>query len=103
MMYSFDLEDIIRIFLKAIILSFIFAILLVLLTYLIKLNIYVAYYISDILNIPRDASITTMSFGFANNIIFLITVLECGLCTRLFYKIINTSTYEDIKDFIVNL
>ena len=62
-------RDIIRIVLKTIIITLVFAPLLIGAFYLIHSNVNIAYYISDVLDIPRDLSLTVMSAGFANNII----------------------------------
>ena len=71
--------------------------------YLLHTNINFAYYISDELEIPRDLSLTIMSAGFANNIIILLSVFEFAIGFWLVYKIANTTLFQNVKDFVINL
>lgn len=71
--------------------------------YLLNTNINFAYYISDKLEIPRDLSLTVMSAGFANNIIILMSVFEFGLGIWLVNKLMKTTVYDNVKNFIINL
>lgn len=71
--------------------------------YLLKFNFNIADYISYISGIPRDMAISIASFGFVNNIVILMSVIETVLCIYISYKIVNTSTYKNIKNFMLNL
>lgn len=102
-MYGLDLEDYARVIIKSLILTFICAMFLFGAYYLIRLNINVAYYISDITGIPRDLELTVMSAGFANNIIILLTTFEFGIIIYLVNKITNTKIYNNVAEFVINL
>ncbi len=99
----YDLRDFICDFFKIAIALALIIILGGLAIYLVHTNINFAYYISDKLEIPRDLSITTMSAGFANNIIIILTVFEFGFGIWLVNKITNTTIYDNIKNFLINL
>ena len=98
-------RDYIGIIVKTLILTLIFTPLLIglFLFYLMNSNINFAYYISDVLDIPRDLSLTITSAGFANNIIILMTVFELGFVFWIVNKITNTTIYDNVKEFIINL
>lgn len=96
-------RDYIGIIVKTLILTLIFTPLLIGLFYLMNSNINFAYYISDVLDIPRDLSLTITSVGFANNIIILMTVFELGFVFWIVNKITNTTIYDNVKEFIINL
>lgn len=96
-------KDYVSIILKTLIITLIFAPLLIGVFYLMNSNINFAYYISDVLNIPRDLSLTVMSAGFANNIIILTTVFELGVGFWLVNKITKTTVYDNVREFIINL
>ncbi len=96
-------RDYVSIILKTLILTLIFAPLLIGAFYLMNSNVNFAYYISDVLDIPRNLSLTVMSAGFANNIIILMTVFEFGFAIWLGNKITKTELYDNVKKFVINL
>ena len=96
-------RDYISIITKTLILTLIFTPLLIGVFYLMNSNINFAYYISDVLDIPHDLSLTVMSAGFANNIIILMTVFELGVGFWLVNKITKTTVYDNVREFIINL
>lgn len=102
-MVRLDIEDILVIVLKSLILTAIFVPLLIGLFYLVHINIGFAYTISDKLDIPRDLALTPMSAGFANNIMILSTVFEFGFTIWLITKLSKTHIYKNIKNFVINL
>ena len=96
-------RDYVSIILKVLILTLIFAPLLIGVFYLMNSNVNFAYYISDTLDIPHDLSLTVMSAGFANNIIILMTFFELGFGFWLVNKITKTTVYDNVRKFVINL
>ena len=82
-------KKIIFIFIKTIFLLF----LVTGISFLIKSNIQFANYICEITKIPKDFAITTISPGYANEIIFILTVFEVGIILIILQKINNYSFF----------
>lgn len=58
-------------------------------TILIDRNIVFANYLCNTMGIPKDLSITMMSFGFANEVVFLSSLFEIGIILYIYFRIIN--------------
>ena len=71
--------------------------------YIIRFNLNVANYISNITGIPSDMSISIMSAGFVNNIVILMLAIEIILFAYFFQRIMKTSFFKKASSFIVNL
>ena len=95
-------KDYIMIFLKSIILNIIFILIAFTFTELLNFNIKVSSYICNVSEIPYDFVLGMWSFGFANNIVILMTIFELGFGIYIINKIANVKFYINIKNFIIN-
>lgn len=96
------LEDYIYIFVKAVLISTLLVLILIGLIYVLDFDYNFAYYISDIIGIPSDLSISMMSAGFANEIIILMMTIEFGFIIYFIDKIAETKMYNKLKTFVLN-
>ena len=95
-----SVKDYILCFIKSFLQTSMIVILSLGILYVIRINLKFANYISNITGIPSDMSI---SAGFVNNIVILMSTMEIVLFVYLFQKIMKTSFYEKTRSFIVNL
>lgn len=102
-MYYLDFKDYVRIVLKSLLVSLIIVPLFLGICFLVKTNIDFSYFVCDLCDIPRDLAISVMSIGFANNMIFLLSVFEFGVIYYLFNKIKNSKFYTIVWEFMTNL
>lgn len=102
-MYYLDFKDYVRIVLKSLLASLIIVPIFLEICFLIKTNIDFSYFVCDSCDIPRDLAISVMSMGFANNMIFLLSVFEFGVIYYLFNKIKNSKLYTIVWEFMTNL
>lgn len=102
-MYYLDFKDYVRIVLKSLLATLIIVPLFFGICFLIKTNIDFSYFVCDSCDIPRDLAISVMSMGFANNMIFLLSVFEFGVIYYLFNKIKNSKFYTIVWEFMTNL
>lgn len=98
-----NVKDYILCFIKALFQTLIVIILSLGILYIIRFNLNVANYISNITGIPSDMSISIMSAGFVNNIVILMLVIEIILFAYFFQRIMKTSFFKKASSFIVNL
>ena len=102
-MYYLDFKDYVRIVLKSLLASLIIVPIFLEICFLIKTNIDFSYFVCDSCDIQRDLAISVMSMGFANNMIFLLSVFEFGVIYYLFNKIKNSKLYTIVWEFMTNL
>ena len=102
-MYYLDFKDYIHIVLKSLLATLIIVPLFIGICFLVKTNIVFSYFGCDLCDIPRDLAISVMSMGFANNMIFLLSVFEFGVIYYLFTKIKMTKIYTIVWEFMTNL
>ena len=76
-------------FVRAIFKSFMIVLIILFMVFLLDKNISFANYLCKKMEIPRDLSLTVMSFGFANEVILLSSVFELGIILYIYFKIIN--------------
>lgn len=98
-----NVKDYILCFIKSLFQTLIVVILSLGILYIIRFNLNVANYISNITGIPSDMSISIMSAGFVNNIVILMLVIEIILFAYFFQRIMKTSFFKKASSFIVNL
>ena len=109
-MYYLDFKDYVRIVLKSLLASLIIVPIFLGICFLIKTNIDFSYFVCDSCDIPRDLAISVMSMGFANNMIFLLSVFEFGVIYYLFNKIKRLQTlyyclgiYDKFMKWVINI
>lgn len=96
------LEDYIYIFIKSLLITTMLVLVIIGLVYIIDFDYNFAYYISDIMGIPSDLSLSMMSAGFANEIILLMLTIEFGFIIYFIDKIAETKMYNKLKTFVLN-
>ena len=63
---------------------------LIIIIFLIKFNLWFSNFVCYISKIPKDLSISYLSFGFRNNFLFILSLAE--ICVLYFF--INKFTYK---------
>lgn len=102
-MYGFYYNNFGRILIKSFIVSFILTPIFIGMLYLVSLNYNLSYYICKVLNIPSDLSFTTMSPGFACDMLVLQLVFEFVIFVYLYEKISKAKIYNNIYNLIANI